>query len=86
MEGIIKAKEKGIGFGRKQQAKPVPYLGGIGIFLSVCITVLVSIAFSSKGLLEINLAMTILVPGGIIVVIGYLDDKKNLVDGNDTIH
>lgn len=67
---------------RKQHQHPIPLLGGIAVYLGVALPV-IGLAFFSPWLVGHNLSLKtlggVLLAGLLLVVVGAIDDKKNLL-------
>jgi len=65
---------------RKIQKGHVPLLGGVAIFISCAVTIIISwlTGWLSDGVINTNNILAILIGGLILVVIGILDDKYNI--------
>lgn len=65
---------------RKIQKKPVPLLGGIGIFLSFLISIIIYLLFENPNfqIIPLKFFLGILSGGTILILGGFLDDKFNL--------
>lgn len=59
----------------KKQAEPVPYLGGIAIYLSFLLALTATLRFDSTEVLGLLLA------GAIVVILGLIDDLGALTPG-----
>ena len=59
----------------KKQAQPVPYLGGLAIYLSFLLTLTVTLRFDSTEVLGMLLA------GAIVLILGLVDDLGVLTPG-----
>src|SRR5262249_29082104 len=62
--GIVDRRDGGL----KRQAEPVPYLGGIAIYLSFLLALTATLRFDSTEVLGLLLA------GAIVVILGLIDD------------
>ncbi|MFH0818892.1 MAG: MraY family glycosyltransferase [Patescibacteria group bacterium] len=63
---------------RKQQTRPIPLLGGLAIFLSFNIVVLLSSKWLLGGYMLSKYLIGIFIAGLILMIGGYLDDKYDL--------
>ncbi|MBR1419769.1 MAG: undecaprenyl/decaprenyl-phosphate alpha-N-acetylglucosaminyl 1-phosphate transferase [Selenomonadaceae bacterium] len=63
---------------RKVHKKPVPRIGGIGIFLAFIISIITCMATNNLSTETVNELLGILVSGSIIAIVGIIDDYKNL--------
>src|SRR5262249_60901470 len=59
----------------KRQAEPVPYLGGLAIYLSFLLALTATLRFDSTEVLGMLLA------GAIVVILGLVDDLGVLTPG-----
>ncbi len=68
------------GLSRKIHPRPTPLLGGVAIFLSFLIVLLVSwaVGWLNDGIIKNSQVMAIILGGLILVIGGALDDKFNL--------
>ena len=64
--------------GRKSQAEPVPYLGGIAIALGVSIVTFAALFFSDNDSIIIERGLTAILPALFLGVIGLIDDLRSL--------
>lgn len=64
--------------GRKLQRSPVPYLGGLALGLSLSLVVLSGLLIRHVTGRDLNLALSVLIPGILIAFVGFLDDVKAL--------
>src|SRR3989338_7478774 len=65
---------------RKIQSQPTPLLGGLTIYFSFLIALLISLSFGwlNDGIIKTNQILAIILGGFIIVIIGFFDDKYNI--------
>ncbi len=65
---------------RKIHNKPIPLLGGLAIFLSFLISVIIYIALQKPdfNIVPLKFFLAIIIGGGILIIGGALDDKFNL--------
>jgi len=65
---------------RKIQIGHVPLLGGLAIYLSYLITLLISwqVGWLSDGIIQSKQLLAIIFGGLIIIIIGFLDDKYDI--------
>jgi len=62
------------GHGGKLQRAPIPYLGGLGVFTALAVTLLATLRFESPGTF---LPFWVLIAGAAVVVtLGLLDDRR----------
>ena len=64
--------------GRKTQAAPVPYLGGVALALAVTLSILAAIVLLKPSNSELTLALGVLIPGLALGAVGLIDDLKGL--------
>jgi UDP-GlcNAc:undecaprenyl-phosphate GlcNAc-1-phosphate transferase len=62
----------------KTHSVPVPYLGGLGISIGVCLISMLSLLLSRSSVSDYLLAASILLPGMILSFIGLIDDVLRL--------
>ena len=67
---IVDMPDKGL----KCQEAPVPYMGGMAVFISFLITLALTYKFSQE-------VLALLLGGSIVLVIGIIDDLKVLTPG-----
>src|SRR3989338_7745927 len=65
---------------RKIQSQPTPLVGGLTIYFSFLIALLISLSFGwlNDGIIQTNQILAIILGGFIIVIIGFFDDKYNI--------
>ncbi|PIZ99581.1 MAG: hypothetical protein COX77_01175 [Candidatus Komeilibacteria bacterium CG_4_10_14_0_2_um_filter_37_10] len=63
---------------RKVHERPIPLLGGWGIFLSLLVSVILFIDLANFGSLQIKNIVGFLLAAFILMIGGFLDDKYNL--------
>ena len=61
-------------FTRKFQNEPVPYLGGIGIFVAILLFLLFGITTGSQPSLLISLTLNVFIPAFLMLIVGLIDD------------
>lgn len=69
------------GVKRKIHQKPTPLLGGLGVFFSFVVVVLIFTFFSNRilgGYLLLKHILGLIIAGTVLMLGGYLDDKYNL--------
>ena len=64
--------------GRKQQRKPVPYLGGLAISLPICISSLTLLLLDIDSSIKNEIYFGLILPSVIIAGVGLLDDIYEL--------
>ena len=60
---------------RKSQKEPIPYLGGVAIFIGVFVATYTTVFVKEKN---IGLASTGLIPAAIMAIMGLIDDLRGL--------
>ena len=60
---------------RKSQKEPIPYLGGVAIFIGVFVATYTTVFVKEKN---IGLASTVLIPAAIMAIMGLVDDLRGL--------
>lgn len=63
---------------RKVQIKPVPYLGGIGIFLTILFFIVIGITTLEQSNLLVSLSLNVFVPASLMLIVGLVDDLFEL--------
>lgn len=63
---------------RKVHKKPIPRIGGLGIYAAFMVSILLTMAFQSYDDETLHGLIGLLVSGTIIVIVGLIDDYKNL--------
>jgi UDP-GlcNAc:undecaprenyl-phosphate GlcNAc-1-phosphate transferase len=63
---------------RKSQREPVPYLGGLGIMLSLLLTILIGVSFQNVTPETRTDIIFLILPATILGLVGLWDDIKNL--------
>jgi len=65
---------------RKKHEKPTPLLGGVAIFLSFLITLIIawSLGWLNDSVLKNSQIIGIIISGCLLIIGGWLDDKYNL--------
>ena len=63
---------------RKVHTKPIPRIGGLGIYLAFLVSVIANIFFSTPSAEVQKEIIGLIVSGSLIVLLGLVDDYKNL--------
>ncbi len=65
-------------FTRKFQSEPVPYLGGIGIFVTILLSLLLGIATGAQPNVLTSLTLNVFIPAFLMLIVGLIDDLFEL--------
>lgn len=63
---------------RKLQGVAMPYLGGLAVALAISITTITGLLIKQVRGIDLGLALSVLVPGLFLAIVGFLDDKQSL--------